>query len=423
MRPESLVAQPDSDGIERFRVTRPIGFDLNQAALAMHAVVDPQLAQRDSRGVVGKSRVPAVLRMIAREGWPEDFTPDPDRVAYWRSWLLAREVYTEPTPTQGEIEPMSMPEDVETRFPLPSSGAGYRWCTLNQKGGVGKTALTAGVAGALAARGRRVLLIDLDPQGHLTTEALGLDDVPPDQPSLAGLLTREHDTPLRDLIVTHSKDDASGGRVDVVPTSTEMFLVVAKMYKGRGRLLEWVLDELLNTLEPGTYDHIGIDCPPSLDILTDNALVASNGVLIPVQPARTSLRALNLLLEQISVLEAELRLTPRHLVGMAISLYRRPMAGYARYIAQQLEEFERPQDPSIPPLPVLAHLPLAAAIEEAWLVGSLVVDYLPKHHPQVEALHRVAVALDVAAGLSPQDEQDKLPPLESLAPSDNEKSA
>lgn len=316
---------------------------------------------------------------------------------------------------------MSMPDDVETRFPLPSPGAGYRWCALNQKGGVGKTALTAGVAGALAARGRRVLLIDLDPQGHLTTEALGLDDVPPEQPSLAGLLTRDHDTPLKDLIVTHS-EHPSGGRVDIVPTSTEMFLVVAKMYKGRGRLLEWVLDELLNTLDAGAYDHIGIDCPPSLDILTDNALVASNGVLIPVQPARTSLRALNLLLEQISVLEAELRLSPRHLVGMAISLYRRPMAGYARYIAEQLEEFGQPDDPTVAPLPVLAHLPLAAAVEEAWLQGSLVVDYLPKNHPQSKGLHRVAVALDVAAGLSTQDEMDALPPLESLAaPTSDEK--
>lgn len=305
--------------------------------------------------------------------------------------------------------------EVETRLPEPAPRSAYRHCSLNQKGGVGKTGLEAGVAGALAERGRRVLMIDLDPQGHLTTEALGLDEVEEGKPNLAQLLTREYDGKLEELIVRHS-EHKSGGFIDIVPTSAEMFLVVQKMYKGRGRLLEWTLDELLNALPPGLYDHIGIDCPPSLDILTDNALVATHGVLIPVQPARTSVRALALLLQQVAVLEQELKLTPRDLLGLVASLYRRPLSGYAKYVAPDLEAFANPQDPDIKPLPILAHLPLATAVEEAWLQGTTVVDYIPRS-PLAENLRRVALRLDVAAGLADPHEWDTLPPLPSLTAS------
>jgi chromosome partitioning protein len=413
MRPSSLVAQLDEDGVERFRVTRPIDFDLDQAALAMHAIVDPELRRRYSRGIVGKSRVPMVLRTIARDGWPTEFQPHADRVRYWKSWLVEHDVFSAMTPIEGEIEPMDIPVDVETRYPR-HPGAGHRCSVLNQKGGVGKTAVSAGVSGALAERGRRVLLVDLDPQGHLTTEALGLEEVDPGKPNIAKMLTREYAGSVADLSVTHS-ELPNGGRVDIIPTSPEMFLVIANMYKGRGRRLEWTLDEILSTLDPSAYDHIIIDCPPALDILTDNALVASHGVLIPVQPARTSLRALGLLLDQITVLEAELKLEPRELLGMVLSLYRRPMSGYAKYVTPKLEDFSQPEDPTVTPLPILAHMPLAAAVEEAWLQGRTVVDYAPKS-PQANALRRLAVRLDVAAGLAGPAEWDALPPLPSLAP-------
>ncbi|WP_281172118.1 ParA family protein [Amycolatopsis benzoatilytica] len=165
-----------------------------------------------------------------------------------------------------------------------------------------------------------------------------------------------------------------------------------------------------------------IDCPPSLDILTDNALVAANGLLIPVQPNNTSLRALRLLIEQLAVVEEELQLPRRELYGLVPGIYRRPLSGIARYKMEQLEQYGTPEDPSIAPLPILAHLPLAAVVEEAWLSGETVVDYKPAA-PIADAYRRIAVRLDLAAGLASADEWDRLPPLESLVADGAERSS
>ncbi|MFD9965072.1 ParA family protein [Amycolatopsis sp. NPDC058986] len=412
------MAQVDPDGVERFRVTRPIDFDLNQAALAMHAVLDTPATRSSGRSRVGRSRVPAILRQIAREGWPEGFQPDLERVSYWRHWLVDCGAFKTNT-IEGEVSPMS---EVDTVYPTPVSPTGSEpnvVAVLNQKGGVGKTGLTSGTAGALRKRKRRVLLVDLDPQGHLTTEALGLEDVDPTKPSLAGLLAQSEDkkmagVTLQDLIVTHSGGGPGEGRIDVVPTSTEMFLVVRQMYQGRGRRIEYRLADLLDTLPADQYDHILIDCPPSLDILTDNALVAADGLLIPVELARTSVRALSLLFSQIAVAEEQLKLPPRTLLGLVPSLFRRPLSGYSKYVAPDIEAFEEPEDEDITAVPILAHLPRAVSVEEAWLQGVPIGDYVPKGE-HAKMLERIAIRLDVEAGLADRSEWDALPPLPRLS--------
>ncbi|WP_281172117.1 ParA family protein [Amycolatopsis benzoatilytica] len=109
---------------------------------------------------------------------------------------------------------------------------------LNQKGGVGKTGLTVGTGGALAERGRRVLLVDLDPQGHLTAEALRMEEADPDQPNLASALVGEHTGPIEELI--HQREPhPSGGQLDIIPTSVAMFLVVRQLYHGRAPSSDW----------------------------------------------------------------------------------------------------------------------------------------------------------------------------------------
>lgn len=300
-----------------------------------------------------------------------------------------------------------------TGFTNPSHAAvtlPHVTAVLNQKGGVGKTGLTVGAGGALAELGRRVLLIDLDPQGHLTTEALGMDEADPDSPNLADALVGDYAGPVEDLI--HERPQhVSGGQMDVLPTSVSMFLVVRKLYSGRAP--EWRLARLLERLPEGLYDHVVIDCPPSLDILTDTALVAADGLVIPVQPNNTSLRALRLLVEQVAVVEEELQLPRRELYGLVPGIYRRPLSGIAKYKMAQLEQYGAPEDPEVPAVPVLAHLPLAAVVEEAWLTGEPVVDYKPSA-PIAEAYRRVALRLDVAAGLSPAAAWTDLGSLESL---------
>jgi chromosome partitioning protein len=287
---------------------------------------------------------------------------------------------------------------------------------LNQKGGVGKTGLTAGAAGALTEAGRRVLVIDLDPQGHLTTEALRMEEAAPNEPNLAAALTGTFTGPIEELIYQRTPH-LSGGQLDIIPTSVEMFLVVRQLYHGRAP--EARLARLIERLPEGLYDHILIDCPPSLDVLTDTALVAADGLVIPVQPNNTSLRALRLLIEQLAVLEEELQLPRRQLYGLVPGIYRRPLSGIARYKMGQLEQYGSPTDPDIPPLPILAHLPLAAVVEEAWLSGETVVDYKPTA-PIADAYRRIALRLDIAAGLSPSQAWSELPPLESLAASPGE---
>lgn len=302
---------------------------------------------------------------------------------------------------------------METRFTHPSHAAPtlpHITAVLNQKGGVGKTGLTVGTGGALAERGRRVLLVDLDPQGHLTAEALRMEEADPGLPNLAAALVGEYTGPPEDLIVERAPH-RSGGQVDVIPTSVAMFLVVRQLYHGRAP--EFRLARLLERLARDSYDHVLIDCPPSLDILTDNALVAATGLVIPVQPNNTSLRALRLLIEQLAVVEEELQLPRRALYGLVPGIYRRPLSGIARYKMEQLQQYGMPEDPQVEPLPILAHLPLAAVVEEAWLSGQTLVDYKP-NAPIADAYRRIALRLDVAAGFASQDEWNRLAPLESL---------
>lgn len=90
-----MVARRDERGEEVLVVHRPIPFTLEQTAQAMHAVVDPHLARLGSRPRIGRSRVRDVLREIATDGWPLDFSPDPERVAYWRTWLINHAVFTD----------------------------------------------------------------------------------------------------------------------------------------------------------------------------------------------------------------------------------------------------------------------------------------------------------------------------------------
>src|SRR5215217_5139522 len=170
---------------------------------------------------------------------------------------------------------------------------------VNQKGGVGKTSLSVGAAAALAEQGRRVLLIDLDPQGHATTELLGLPEVPANEPSLAKALVKTWSGQVEDLVVPHQKSRiAPGGAFDVIPTSPGMFDLIRRL--DQFRVPGW---QLARVIQFANYDHVIIDCPPAQDVLTNNALAASHGILVPVQPDRTSIRALRLLREQVAYVE------------------------------------------------------------------------------------------------------------------------
>jgi chromosome partitioning protein len=169
----------------------------------------------------------------------------------------------------------------------------------NQKGGVGKTALTINLGAALAAEGQKVCLIDLDPQGHLT-EGVGVKHLYLQEGrNLFKALTDHKDETLK-LVhkVTHEQ-------FDIIPSNYEMMLAEQTLFMTRNR--EHKLRALLAAIQG--YDWILIDCPPNLGNLTDNALNAARLVIIPIQAETTSVRALDLLFDQIESIEQGLKIT------------------------------------------------------------------------------------------------------------------
>ena len=158
----------------------------------------------------------------------------------------------------------------------------------NQKGGVGKTTTAVNLAAGLAACDRRVLLIDLDPQGNATTGS-GVDKSTLDNTTCEVLLGEAR---AMDSIVP-----IEHGGYALLPANTDLTVAEVRLLQEIG--LEMKLSQALEPVA-GMYDYVLIDCPPSINMLTLNALTAANGVLIPIQCEYYALEGLSSLLETVS---------------------------------------------------------------------------------------------------------------------------
>lgn len=167
---------------------------------------------------------------------------------------------------------------------------GKRLVFANQKGGVGKTTTAVNLGAALAARGKKVLLVDFDPQGN-TTSSLGVDG------SAGGIYEAlSGRSPVESVVRPTSIEGLA-----VVPASIDLTGASVELVGQEGR--EFYLKRVLEPIT-GSYDYIFIDCPPSLGILTLNGLVAADGVIIPLQCEYFALEGLRMLLGTIAKVQA-----------------------------------------------------------------------------------------------------------------------
>lgn len=266
-----------------------------------------------------------------------------------------------------------------------------RKIVCNQKGGVGKTSVSAGIAQAYAEAGRRVLLVDYDPQGHLSQQ-LGIPQIPPGADSLVSHMCGDGQGNLADLVVT-IEGERFDKRLHLLPACYDAFLLDASIAvvgtQKRGFQKEASLELALRPLE-SEYDVIVIDCPPSLGIAMDAALyygrrrraepAGVSGTLIPVLAEDSSATAYDMLADQISSLCDDLSLTVDYL-GLIVNQYD-SRRGYVA--TSSLDNWKSIGDPKV--LAVIGDL---KEQREAVRVRQPLLVYAP-NSDQAEAMRQIA---------------------------------
>ena len=193
--------------------------------------------------------------------------------------------------------------------PLTRHGPARVVAVCNQKGGVGKTTTTINLGAALAEFGRRVLLVDFDPQGALS---VGLGIQPHELEATVYNLLMERGTSPEEVVI---KTSVAG--MHLLPSNIDLSGAEVQLVQEVGR--EFVLGGVLEPLLPD-YDVVLIDCQPSLGLLTVNALACADGIIVPLECEYFAMRGVALLTETID--KVSRRINPRlHMDGLLATMY------------------------------------------------------------------------------------------------------
>lgn len=291
---------------------------------------------------------------------------------------------------------------------------------LNQKGGVGKTTTVVNVSAALALKGHRVLVIDLDPQAHLTihlgadkhTAAKGVYDV-----LTGGAPMQEAILPIRSNLWL------LGASIDLVGAETELINEV-----GREIILKKAVDSV-----DDQFDYVLMDCPPSLGLLTLNALAAVQEVVIPIQPHFLALQGFSRLLQTVTLVQTRINPTLRVsailmcMFDSRTSLSNEVREDIKRFLASARDSNHPWADAEVIPIPIRPNIKLAEAPSHGQSIfeyepqcnGAVdyaaVANFLTDDFPEVETEHETgsesAIPDTSADAADVQDDQENQHPV------------
>ncbi len=227
----------------------------------------------------------------------------------------------------------------------------------NQKGGVGKTTTAINLSAELARRGKRVLLVDIDPQGNATT-GLGVDKT--------GLRGCMYDVLLKSVPLADVVVDTGIEGLQIAPATLNLAGAEIELVTAMSRELR-----LRQALQPilSEFDYIGIDCPPSLGLLTLNALSAAHSLIVPIQAEYFALEGLGQLTHVIDL--AKQHLNPQlHIRGVLITMFD-GRTNLATQVVQEVEKY-------FPGLMFATRVPRSVRLSEAPSYGTAIAHFDPK---------------------------------------------